>query len=776
MKFSYNWIREMVPGLDVPAKELGLLITMKTAECEGVEPYGAHMAAVVAAKLLSVEPIEGSHNTKVVVDTARHGTKTVVCGAPNARAGLVSAYVPAGTLLEGREIRKATISGIESDGMLSSGAELGINRDSAGILSLDAAPGETIAGCEPDWIIEIDNKSMTHRPDLWGHFGMAREVAAILGLPLKDPVRLDLAPNSASPIRVAIEDLDLCPRYSALVMDQITIQPSPLWMQYRLMAIGLNPISNVVDATNWVMAELAQPMHAFDLEALAGDTIYIRPARAGEKLVTLDEVCRELQSANVVIADANGPIALAGVMGGWDSAINDRTRRVVLESANFHAANIRRTASQQKMRTDASMRFEKSQDPVNTVRGLARMVELLYQVSAGASVVGGLADAARPMTAPPAITLPMEWLVRKLGREVAPAEVRQILERLEFGVSEPTPGVFSVTVPSWRATKDVSIKDDLVEEVGRMIGYGSIPVAPPAVPSTPPPVEAGRMYHRAVRAAVAAQGFTEVYNYSFVNPGQLARFGMDPAAHIRVANPISVEQGLLRTSLLPNIVRNIEDNARHFDTFRLFEIGSEIHARPSGLPHEVPHLMAAQYSRESTEAALLELKRLAECVLPEAGVRPGEARVYEHPARAAEVVWRGQVVGRLYELHPSVLEGRAAILDIDLDATLALAKPEKRYQPIRRFPSSAFDLSVIAQVRDLAGEIERKLVSFAGDELDRIEFLRQYSGAPLMEGAKSVSYRLTISSGERTLTAEDLTRVRTRIIDGMRGLGYLLRV
>jgi phenylalanyl-tRNA synthetase beta chain len=559
-------------------------------------------------------------------------------------------------------------------------------------------------------------------------------------------------------------------------MDQITVQPSPLWMQYRLMAIGLNPISNVVDATNWVMAELAQPMHAFDLEALAGDTIYIRPARAGEKLVTLDEVCRELQSANVVIADANGPIALAGVMGGWDSAINDRTRRVVLESANFHAANIRRTASQQKMRTDASMRFEKSQDPVNTVRGLARMVELLYQVSAGASVVGGLADAARPMTAPPAITLPMEWLVRKLGREVAPAEVRQILERLEFGVSEPTPGVFSVTVPSWRATKDVSIKDDLVEEVGRMIGYGSIPVAPPAVPSTPPPVEAGRMYHRAVRAAVAAQGFTEVYNYSFVNPGQLARFGMDPAAHIRVANPISVEQGLLRTSLLPNIVRNIEDNARHFDTFRLFEIGSEIHARPSGLPHEVPHLMAAQYSRESTEAALLELKRLAECVLPEAGVRPGEARVYEHPARAAEVVWRGQVVGRLYELHPSVLEGRAAILDIDLDATLALAKPEKRYQPIRRFPSSAFDLSVIAQVRDLAGEIERKLVSFAGDELDRIEFLRQYSGAPLMEGAKSVSYRLTISSGERTLTAEDLTRVRTRIIDGMRGLGYLLRV
>lgn len=776
MKFSYNWIREMVPGLDVPAKELGLLITMKTAECEGVEPYGAHLAAVVAAKLVSVEPIEGSHNRKVVVDAGRLGTRTVVCGAPNARAGLVSAYVPSGTSLDGREIRKAVIGGIESDGMLASGAELGINRDAEGILELDAAPGDPIPGCEPDWTIEIDNKSMTHRPDLWGHHGMAREVAAILGLELNDPARMDLVPRAASPVRVAIEDLDLCPRYSALVMDQITVQPSPLWMQYRLMAIGLNPISNVVDATNWVMAELAQPMHAFDMETLAGDTIFIRPARAGEKLVALDEVCHQLQPSNVVIADANGPIALAGVMGGLDSAINERTRRVVLESANFHAANIRRTATQQKMRTDASMRFEKSQDPVNTVRGLARMVELLYKVSAGTTVVGGLADAGKPLRTPPAITLPMDWLVRKLGRDVTPAEVRQILERLEFGVSEVEPGVFSVTVPSWRATKDVSIKDDLVEEVGRMIGYGSIPIAPPAVPTTPPPAGAERMYHRQVRAMVAAQGFTEVHNYSFVNPAELARFGMDPAAHIRVANPISVEQGLLRTSLLPNIVRNIEDNARHFDAFRLFEIGREIHAQPAGLPNEVPHMMAAIFSRENGEAGLMELKRLAECVLAGASLAPAEARVYEHPARSADVIWQGQTVGRLYELHPSVVEGRAGILDIDLEAALALGPPEKRYKPIRRFPSSAFDLSVIAGLRDLVGEIEQKLVVLAGEDLDQIEFLRQYSGAPLADGVKSLSYRLTVSSSERTLTAEDVTRVRARIIDGMRALGYELRV
>jgi len=366
--------------------------------------------------------------------------------------------------------------------------------------------------------------------------------------------------------------------------------------------------------------------------------------------------------------------------------------------------------------------------------------------------------------------------MRKLGRKVDPDQVRRILESLEFGVSSPEAGIFAVTVPSWRATKDVSIKDDLVEEVGRMIGYDSIPIGPPAIPTTPPLVEPERMYHRQVRAAVAAQGFTEVYNYSFVDPAQLARFGMDPAAHIRVANPISAEQGLLRTSLLPNIVRNIEDNARHFDHFRLFEIGREIHRRSEGLPHEIPHLMAALYSREEGEAGIMELKRLAECVLPGASVRPVAARLYEHPARTGEVLWRGQVVGRLFELHPSVVEGRATILDIDLEATLKLGVPEKRYRPIRRFPSSAFDLSVIAKSRELAGEIQQRLAELAGEELERIEFLRQYSGAPLPEGYKSVSYRITISSEERTLTAADLTRVRNRVIEGMRAAGYELRL
>ncbi|MDP2999911.1 MAG: phenylalanine--tRNA ligase subunit beta, partial [Bryobacterales bacterium] len=383
MKFSFNWICELVEGVDVTPQDLMRLITMKTAECEGVERIGAHLDRVCAARVLSAEPIAGGHNVKAVVETGRYGTKTVVCGAPNCRAGITTAYVPAGTRLGEREIGKAVISGVESDGMLASGAELGLNRDAEGILEFDEKPGAAIPGCAPDWIIEIENKSLTHRPDLWGHHGTAREVAAILRKPLKEPARLEMIPAGKAPINVRIDDFALCPRYSALVFENVTVQPSPLWLQYRLQSIGLNPINNIVDVTNFILAEISQPMHAFDAAALEGGTIVVRRARQGESIVALNKESYELDETNLAITDRRGPVAIAGVIGGLDTGIVDTTTRVVLESANFHASNIRKTSVKLKLRTDASIRYEKSQDPVNTVRGLARAVELFEMVSPG---------------------------------------------------------------------------------------------------------------------------------------------------------------------------------------------------------------------------------------------------------------------------------------------------------------------------------------------------------------------------------------------------------
>ncbi len=760
MKFSYSWIRGFVDGLDVPAEALERLITMKTAECEGVENVGTLLAEAVPATVESVEPIAGSHNVKAIVDAGRHGRKTVVCGASNCRAGLLTVYVPLGL---------KTVSGVESDGMLASASELGINRDHAGIIELRG--GQQLPF--PDTVIDIDNKSITHRPDLWGHHGMAREVAAIAGKQLRDPVWLGDMPAPGGPLQIEIDDLALCPRYSALVFENVTVQPSPLWLQARLTAVGLNPINNIVDLTNFIMAELAQPMHAFDRAKLHGDTIWARPARAGESLAALNDEEYALTPSHLVIADAAGPIALAGVIGGRDSAISAATASIVLESANFQASGIRKTSSALKLRTDASMRFEKAQDPRNTIRALARARDLLPMLSPGIRLVGGLADRSDKLSEPVPVPLDLDWLARKLGRDLEAGEVRRILESLQFGVAETGARRFSVSVPSWRATKDVAMPEDLAEEVGRMIGYDSIEPKPPLVPCAPSFDPPEREFLRGVKRTVAAQGFTEVSNYSFISEEEARRFGFAVEDHFRVLNPIAAGQELMRTSLLPGIHRNIVENAKHFDRFRLFEAGHEIH-KSTG---ERLHLMAALFTKHDDPSGLPELKRAAECLAPGLHVLPAEPRSWEHPARCAELWWNGRAFGRLGELHPSLVEnGRAAVLDIDLNLLQELTPARANYTPVRKFPTSAFDLSVIAGARELAGTLELEIRRFAGDLAEAVEYVREYQGERLPEGRKSVTFRVVAGAADRTLSSTEIAGIRTRIIEGMNGLGYELRV
>ncbi len=748
MKFSYNWIRELVPGLTAEAVGLQRLITIKTAECEGVETYG--VAGACPATVLSVEPIPNTHVVKAELDTESYGLKTVVCGAPNCRAGITTIYVPLGVKV---------VQGVESNGMLASGEELGINHDHEGIVEL----------AEPllltDSVIEIDNKSLTHRPDLWGHYGMAREVAAITGESLRDPVDLSLLPSGTPAVEVRSEDAELCPRFSALVFENVRVQPSPLWLQFRLSAIGLNPINNIVDLTNFLMAELAQPMHAYDRALLEGGTLTARLAREGERLLALNKEEYTLTPANLVIADAGGPVGIAGVMGGQRSAISRATTSLVLEAANFHASSVRKTSAALKLRTDASMRFEKSQDPENTVRALARAVELMRELCPEARLVGGLADWRGPIAAPPSVRLDLPWLARKLGRNVPADQVQEILVRLGFQVSED----WVVTVPSWRATKDISVAADLVEEVGRMIGYDSIEPRPPAVLSTVPPDVPQRLFLRRARQRAASQGFTEVYNYSFLSEEQAAHLGFDPAKLVRVLNPIAANQSLLRSSLIPGIYSNLQENRKHSSSFRLFEIGREIHKRDGALPDEIPHLVAALYGDEN---GLLELKRLAEIFAADVQVKPAAPRIFEHPLRTADVLAGGVLVGRLFEFHPAWLEGRAAVLDLDLRALEPLEKQTARYVPLQRYPSSGFDLSVLSKPRELVGELQSQMAAFAGPLLEKIEYIRQYTKSE----QKSVTFRFTLGAPDRTLSSEEVNAVRAAIIVGMQNSGYDLIV
>jgi phenylalanyl-tRNA synthetase beta chain len=660
MKFSYNWLSELIDGLHATPEQLEQLITIKTAECEGVEPHGN------------------------------------------------------------------------------------------------------------DFIIEVDNKSLTHRPDLWGHFGMAREVSAITGRPLRDPVQ-PLALSASAPIKIAIEDFSLSPRYSALAFENVTVQPSPKWLVERLESVGLNPINNIVDVTNFVMAELAQPMHAFDADKLHDGPISVRAAHAGEVVEALNGESYELDPNALVIADPKSAIAIAGIIGGAPSAISESTTRLLLESANFNASNIRKTSSRIRLRTDASMRFEKAQDPINTVRALERAYQLLLEVSPGIRVVGGLADSFRTPKELPPIVLPLPWLERKLGRAISASEVRKILEALMFRVESIDQNTLSVHVPTWRATKDVSVKEDLVEEIGRMIGYASITPTAPITPATVPYDSGIRVFHRHVRDVAAAQGFTEVSNYSFLSVDDAQSFGFDPEQHVQVTNPIAADQNLLRTSLLPGLCRNITDNARHFDAFRLFEIGHEHH------DGEWAHFAAAVFAKDDGAAGLLELKRLAECLLPACEVRPtADVRSFEHPQRSADITAHGKSIGRLFEFHPRLVEqGRAAVLDLDL-LSLQKAQPTAiKYKPLRRFPSSDFDLSIVAAPRVLIGDIEASIRDLAGAPLLAVAFLREF---PLKTGERSLSYRLTVGASDRTLSTEEVTAVRNAVIEGLRAAGFELKV
>jgi phenylalanyl-tRNA synthetase beta chain len=757
---------------------------MKTAECEGIEPVGAHFNAVVVARVLTVEPIPNGKNKAVQVEVGRGKIVKVVCGAPNVRPGLLAPWVPPGTSLGGPTISRAVIEGVESEGMLASAAELGINRDHSGILELqDGVPGERLKELSPDWIIDIDNKSLTHRPDLWGHYGMAREISAITNGSLRDPVNTEFLPQGEPAVAVAIADHTLCPRYSALVLEDIAVTAPPLWLQWRLQSVGLNPINNIVDVTNFILAELPQPMHAFDAEKLTGGTIFVRRAQAGEELRALNGETYALAETDLVIADGSGPIALAGVIGGADTAISETTTRVVLESANFQAASVRLTSARHRLRTDASMRFEKALDPENTLRGLARAVDLFREVAPSTRASGGVTDNRSPLRPICPIALPMDFVVRKLGKQIGQPVVSKILHALGFEAAETAPGVLTVTVPSWRATKDIALKDDLVEEVGRMVGYDEIPPQAPLVASVVPPANATRIYLRQVRSELAAQGFTEVYNYSFLNQAEASKFLHDTGDFVSIRNPIASDLTHLRRSLLPGLFKNIINNVRHYSEFRLFEIGAEIHPQAgTSLPDEVTHAAAVLYSIQGNEQDFFELKRVVECVWPGARLTAVPARAYEHPVRAAEVQWQNSAIGRIFELHPLLLEsegieGRAMLFDVDLRVAQQLASTrEVRYSPLRKYPSSGFDLSVVTRLKTPVARVQDELTALAGSDLVMIDFLRQYDGPPLAEGQKSVSYHLEVAAPDHTLSAEEVASIRNRIMDGMRELGYDFRV
>jgi len=596
MFVSWRWISQWVDTSGVEPLAFAQRFTCTVAEIDKVHQVGSGLGDVLVADVVEVAAHPASDKLHLAtVDLGAKGRVTVVCGAPDLRVGMRVPFVPPGvTLPSGIVVRHGDVRGVTSPGMLASEADLGLSDDHSGLLSLDGC--QAFAGTSlphavqvEDVLYEVDNKSITHRPDLWGQYGMAREVAAMLGKPLQ-PLQVDVELGHGAPLDLRVDAPDLCPRYVCARLEGIAIAPAPVDLRLQLRRLGVRPISNVVDATNLVMLETGNPLHAFDARSLRGNAICVRRATENESITTLDGQERRLLPGDCVIADGAGPVALAGVMGGADSEIKADTASVVLEAAAFDAATIRKTAMRLGMRTESSARFEKALDPALAGIAARRFLRLVREMCPSARVVSDLADAgpfhAAPRTALH-ITTTATYLRGRLGvtsEEMPLAWLVECLQRLEFRV-EQEEDTLHVTVPSFRATKDVSIAEDLVEELGRHHGYGRIQPVAPLVPSKPPFTPPLRLLERKIRTALVQEsGLTEVVLYGFDHEGERARLGLTQGdlPRLGVRNAISSEYKYLRRSLAPNLIAALDRNLQQGDgrqasreglQIGLFEIG-----------------------------------------------------------------------------------------------------------------------------------------------------------------------------------------------------------
>ncbi|MFT5128939.1 MAG: phenylalanyl-tRNA synthetase beta chain, partial [Rhodothermales bacterium] len=537
MHISFNWMRDFAPiELGESPTRLGEIISLAIAEVEGVSSHGDALGQVTVAEVLETEPHPNADSLKIA--TLNDGTRIrrIVCGAPNCKAGIKTPFADIGAQLPDTDkdgnptvftITPREIRGVESDGMLCSGRELQLSEDHDGIWIFpeDAPVGTKMSELDDfraakDVLLEVDNKSLTHRPDLWGHYGFAREMAVVQNVPLAPYPGQEPDSDTDCEFRIDNRIPDQCRRYAGLHIDGITVAPSPPWLTQRLKAVGMNSINNIVDITNYVLLELGQPMHAFDVTTLRGRQITVRHASEGETFLALDEKEYELGPTDIVIDDDGRPVALGGVMGGLETGVTSSTTNIFLESANFAATPIRLTANRLDLRSDSSSRFEKSLDPEHVPMALRRAWQLIRQLCPGATCSGGIVDDFATPYAPIAIATSHNFLRQRLGAPVEDDFIDRVLSGLGFGLS----GDLDISVPSWRGTKDVAIPEDIVEEVGRHFGYDNIVPHAPSFELQVPAANASRSLERQLKAILTeGHGFHEILCYPMIGPKLLEK-------------------------------------------------------------------------------------------------------------------------------------------------------------------------------------------------------------------------------------------------------------
>ena len=797
MNLSMKWLSDYIKT-DMPIKEFCHRMTMTGSKVEAYETEGTEISNVVAGKILSVTPHENSDHLVVCqVDVGEASPVQIVTGASNVHEGdWVPAALNGSTLPGGVKIKKGKLRGVESYGMLCSLGELGLTlhdfpyaiEDGIFILKEECTAGQDIKEVLGFNDTSVEFEITSNRPDCFSVIGLAREVHATFGEPLniKEPTFKGNSEDVNKYLSVNVHNKTLCPRYIGGIVKNVKIETSPIWLRERLRASGVRPINNLVDITNFVMLEYGQPMHAFDLRYVKDSQINVRNAQNGEKIMTLDEVERELSEEMLVIADSEKPIAVAGVMGGEFSGIMDDTTTVVFESANFANDSIRKTSKKLGMRTDASSRYEKGINPENTLPAIKRAFELVEMLGAG-EVVGSVIDCNNSTSVKSVVDFDQEWINGLLGTDISEKEMIGCLESLNFTVSGG-----KVTAPDYRT--DIAFKADIAEEIARIYGYDKIES------TSVRGVAQGHFttlqkFERLVKSSMTALGCYEINSFAFISPKYFDKILLPADSKLRktitITNPLGEDTSVMRTTALPSMIEVISKNYNNRNaSAKLFELGKEYIPSENGeLPEENLILSIGMYGEDTD---FYTLKGTVDEMLANIGIydcdyeRAADSKDFDeksamHPGRSAVIIKDGVELGIIGELHPVVL----ADYDIDIRAYAAVlsfnkmfekSATEKVYKALPKFPATSRDLSLICNDDIPVAHLEKAIKKSVGSILETITLFDVYKGKQIEEGKKSVSFSITMRSSESTLTDEQTDAAMKRVLKALSEAGAELRM
>jgi len=789
MLVSLKWLKDYV-DIELPVEELADKLTMAGLEVDSIKEIKPEFTGVVVGKIISLAKHPDADKLSLCEVSTGREVLPIVCGAPNTAIGQKVPLAQVGAVLPGGfKVKSSKIRGVQSEGMLCSEEELGIGSDNTGIMVLpeEFAPGDDLSRSEAFRDFVLDVGVTPNRSDCLSVIGMAREVAALTGKKLRYPEIsfTETEENINQVTSVKIIDPELCPRYTARIIRNIKISQSPLWMRQRLEASGLRSINNAVDVTNFVMLELGQPLHAFDFRYLEEGRIVVRKSGEGEEFVSLDGKTRTLSANTLMICDGRKPVAVAGIMGGLNSEVQDDTGTVLLESAYFDPSSIRRSSKQLGMSTDAAFRFERGIDPEGVVRALNRAAQLLAETAGGMVSKNYIDEYPRKILSPANIPLRHHRVKEILGIPVDLFDIKKILQELEMQVRDGEKGDLYVTPPTFRT--DIYREIDLIEEIARIHGYGNIPETQPHISEKPETRDLKKIVEEKVRTIFLGNGYTEVINFSFTSPqsADILNFGPESEGRkfVKIINPLTEDQSVMRTNLVYGLLGAMKRNVfSGSEDLKIFEQGKVFIARGADeLPLEKSRLAAlvsgSRYSdfwRAAESSDFYDIKGILEGILESLKITDVSFKAasdipYLHPGRAAEVVIKGQVAGFIGDFHPDVLEKmdlkkKAAVFEIDAESIGSAFSEDIQYYGMPRYPAVTRDVAFI-----LGNDIEAEKAIAAADVqhqdlLDKIEVFDIYTGKNIPEGSKSLALRFTYRSAEKTLTDDEVNKVHGAVV------------